>query len=181
MFFTDGSKVDHSTYVGAAIYSPQLQLELMIKLSSYTSVFSAEAYAIYTAITISIDMNLPSATIVTDSMNVLETLKGFRNSTNNYLIPFIKSSLEEAESKGTAIHFIWVPSHSGITGNEKADQLAKRAISKGIELNFKVPYSDLCVVTNSKITEDFYQHLATLADFKGSYYFENIFNRAAKP
>ncbi|KYN00513.1 hypothetical protein ALC62_08710 [Cyphomyrmex costatus] len=75
----------------------------MFKLSSYTSVFSAEAYAIYTAITVSIDLRIPKITVVTDSKSVFESIKGSHNYTNNYLIPLIKSALEEAETKGTEI------------------------------------------------------------------------------
>ncbi|XP_018360462.1 PREDICTED: uncharacterized protein LOC108759488 [Trachymyrmex cornetzi] len=152
LFYTDGSKVDHSTHVGAAVLAPQLQGELMLKLPPYTSVFSAEAYAIYTAITLAIDRKLPKATIITDSKSVLKAVKSFRNPTNNYLIPLIRSVLEEAESKGTEINFIWIPSHRGISGNEKADQLAKRAIRQESQ-----------------------------ADIKGSFYFSNIFKRSAKP
>ncbi|KYQ54710.1 Gag-Pol polyprotein [Trachymyrmex zeteki] len=151
VFYTDGSKVDHSTYVGAAVFSPQLQAELMYKLFSYTSVFSAEAYAIYNAITISIDLHLRKVTIVTDSRSVLEAVKGTCIRTNNYLILLIRARIEEAENEGTRIQFLWVPSHRGITGNEKADQLAKRAIRHGIEPNFKVLYSDLCAVIKQQI------------------------------
>ncbi|KYN02596.1 hypothetical protein ALC62_06579 [Cyphomyrmex costatus] len=153
----------------------------MYRLPSYTSIFSAEAYAIYIAVTISIDKNLQKATIVSDSLSVLHALNGHHNSTNNYLIPLIRSVLEEAKSKGTEIQFIWVPSHCGVTSNEKADQLAKQAIIKGIESNFKVPYSDICAVIKYKITENFYQHIVSLSDVKGSYFFSHIFNRAAKP
>ncbi|KYN00602.1 Gag-Pol polyprotein [Cyphomyrmex costatus] len=153
----------------------------MYRLPSYTSIFSAEAYAIYNAVMIAIDMNLQNVTIVSDSKSVLQSLNGHLNPTNNYLIPLIKSVLEKAQSKGTNIQFIWVPSHSGITGNEKADQLAKRAIRKGIEPNFKVPYSDICAIIKHKISENFYQHLISLADFKGSYFFSHIFKRTAKP
>ncbi|KYM96985.1 hypothetical protein ALC62_12362 [Cyphomyrmex costatus] len=102
-FFTDGSKSDHSTHVGAAVFSPQLQAELMYKLLSYTSIFSAEAYAIYNAVIISIDLNLQNVTIVSDSKSVLQALSGHRNPTNNYLIPLIKSVLEKAQLNGTNI------------------------------------------------------------------------------
>ncbi|XP_018367425.1 PREDICTED: uncharacterized protein LOC108763958 [Trachymyrmex cornetzi] len=181
LFYTDGSKVDHSTHVGAAVFAPQLQWELMLKLPPYASVFSAEAYAIYTAITLAIDRKLPKAIIITDSKSVLEAVKSFRNPTNNYLIPLIRSVLVKAESKGTEINFIWIPSHRGISGNEKADQLAKRAIRQGIERNFKVPYSDLCAVTKQEISDNFYLYLESQADIKGSFYFTNIFKRSAKP
>ncbi|XP_018305536.1 uncharacterized protein [Mycetomoellerius zeteki] len=163
-FFTDGSKVDHGTCVGAAVFSPQLQAELMFKLSSYTSIFSAEAYAIYTVITLLVDLHLPRVTVITDSKSVLESIRGSHNYTNNYLIPLIKSVLEEAETKGTSIQFIWVPSHRGIEGNERADQLAKRAIRQGIEPNFKVPYSDLSAVIKQQTLDNFYLYLESMAD-----------------
>ncbi|KYQ53563.1 Gag-Pol polyprotein, partial [Trachymyrmex zeteki] len=168
-------------YVGAAVFSPQLHAELMFRLSSYTSVFSAEAYAIYTAITISIDLHLRKVTIVTDSKSVLETISSYNNRTNNYLIPLIKAVLEEAEANGTRIQFVWVPSHKGIAGNEKADNLAKRAIRQGIEPNFKVPYSDICAVIKQRISDNFYRHLESMAQTKGTYFFTHILRRSPKP
>ena len=42
----------------------------------------------------------------------------------------------------------WVPSHIGIKGNEKADELAKQALNFNV-LDLKVPYKDLKVNVNS--------------------------------
>ncbi|KYN09076.1 hypothetical protein ALC57_18814, partial [Trachymyrmex cornetzi] len=168
-------------HVGAAVFSPQLNAELMLKLPPFTSIFSAEVYAVYSPITLSIDLKLPKASFITDSKSVLEAAKGYCNSTNNYLIPLIKSALKEAETSGTNIRFIWIPSHRGIEGNEKADQLAKRAIRHGIERNFKVPYSDFCAVIKLDIFNNFYRQLESLADIKGSFYFSKIFNKSSKP
>ncbi|KYN06195.1 hypothetical protein ALC62_02857 [Cyphomyrmex costatus] len=44
-----------------------------------------------------------------------------------------------------------------------------------------LPYSDICAVIKYKITENFFQHIVSLSDVKGSYFFSHIFNRAAKP
>ncbi|KYN17866.1 hypothetical protein ALC57_09859 [Trachymyrmex cornetzi] len=112
-------------------------------------------------------------------MCVLESINESSNRTNNYLIPLIKAGLEEVETNGTYIQFIWVPSR--IAGNEKADQLAKRAIRQSIEPNFKVPYSDLCAVIKQRITDNFYRHLEITADIKGIYFFTLIFQKSLKP
>ena len=41
----------------------------------------------------------------------------------------------------------WVPSHIGIKGNEKADELANKALNFNV-LDLKVPHSDLKVNVN---------------------------------
>ncbi|KYN02860.1 hypothetical protein ALC62_06310 [Cyphomyrmex costatus] len=118
VFYTDGSKVDDSTYVGSAVFSPQLNLKFMCKLSSYASIFTAEAWAIYNALLYILHNGLERSVIVSDSKSVLETLKGFRNKTNNYIIYYIRALIEEAKFNNSQITFIWIPSHRGIKGND---------------------------------------------------------------
>ena len=86
ILYINGSKTyNNSTYIAVAVYSLQLQAEFMYKLSSYISIFSAEAFAIYNVILDTLDLHLTFTTIVTDTRSVLETIRDFHNCTNNYL------------------------------------------------------------------------------------------------
>lgn len=143
VFYTDESKIDDSSFVGSAIFSLQLDQRYMFKLSSYTSVFTAEAWAIYYSLLITLNENLERVTIISDSKSVLNALSGYNNQSNNYIICYIRALVEEAKFRNTMVFFIWIPSHRGIRGNETVDLLAKRAIREGSDPNFKVPYSDL--------------------------------------
>ncbi|TGZ53772.1 Gag-Pol polyprotein, partial [Temnothorax longispinosus] len=107
IFFTDGSKIDSSRAVGASVYSLDLPLEIRCKLPPDASTFSAEAWAIYEALFIIHQLQIPSTIIFSDCKSVLQ------------------------------IKMAWIPSHKGIVGNERADTLAKEAITIGRKTNFK--------------------------------------------
>lgn len=179
--YTDGSKVDDSTYVGSACYSPLPRTQLMYKIPSRASVFSAEAWAIYNAILLILDINAPEATIISDSMSVLKALQETTLNQNNYLIPLIKAKLEAARKLKIHIQFIWIPSHKGIHGNEIADELARRTTKEGITCNFKVPYSDFFSVPREKLNFDFDKYIEHWARCKGTAFFEKIYQKRRKP
>jgi ribonuclease HI len=66
-----------------------------------------------------------TAIIMTDSKYAMETITGvFSPKSNRKLILRIKKLLNIA-SKDMEITFHWVPAHTGLEGNEKADELAK--------------------------------------------------------
>ncbi|KYM96273.1 PREDICTED: uncharacterized protein LOC108779613 [Cyphomyrmex costatus] len=180
VFYTDGSKVDDNTYVGSAVFSPQLNLEYMCKLSPYASIFTAEAWAIYNAMLFILHNGLKRAVIVSDFKSVLETLKGFRNKTNNYIVCYIRALIEEAKFNNSHITFIWIPSHRGIKGNETADELAKKAIREGIDSNFKVPYSDLYIIPKRQLDRNFEDYLKQSSNHKGEFYFKNCYSQETK-
>ncbi|XP_011689992.1 PREDICTED: RNA-directed DNA polymerase from mobile element jockey-like [Wasmannia auropunctata] len=79
VFYTDGSKIEEISTVGAACYSPQLNLELMDRLPQHASVFSAEAWAIYNVILSLKAFSVNDAVIVTDSLSTLQALQSTGN------------------------------------------------------------------------------------------------------
>jgi len=70
--FTDGSRRDEDSAVGAAVYSPDLGLA-KYKFPE-TSIFSAEAWAIYQALILIKSSSYSSAAIFSDSRSVLDAL-----------------------------------------------------------------------------------------------------------
>jgi len=65
-FYTDGSKLDNDAPVGASVYFPDFNLSIMHRLPTESSVFSAEAWAIYLATNTIMDFNCVKAVIFSD-------------------------------------------------------------------------------------------------------------------
>ena len=55
--------------------------------------------------------------------------------------------------KGTRVRFYWIPSHCGIDGNERVDQLAKETLDQDIDPLASVHYTDLKPLVNSYIQQ----------------------------
>jgi len=151
--YTDGSKSEDSP-VGAAIHSPELGLALKHRLPADTSIFSAEAWAVYQALILVENSQSVNATIFSDSKSVLDALSSpHKNNNNNYLIPLCRSKYHYLVNSGYLVNLAWVPAHVGIPGNEKADRLAKQAAIFGRKPKFKIPYTDYCVSSNRDLRE----------------------------
>jgi len=111
--FTNGSRRiedDEDSTVGAAVYSPDLHLALKHKLPPETSIFSAEAWAIYQALILIESTSHLAATIFSDLRSVLDALSSSSlKSCNNYLIPLIRDKYHSLVLRGISIRFAWIP------------------------------------------------------------------------
>ena len=61
-------------------------------------------------------------------MSGLQAIEG--GDTENPFICHIMNLLWLLSNKGTHVRFCWIPSHCGIEGNEKVDQLAKETLNQ---------------------------------------------------
>ena len=149
--YTDGSKTDCA--VSFAFFDSLLNLGTGYKINANTSIFTAEALAILAALKHIKHKNHGCCewVIVSDSMSVLENLKNNRyNANTNYLIPLIKQFWLHLYTGGINVRFMWVPSHVGVVGNERADLLA-RSITNNSDiipdssslLSVSVPWTDI--------------------------------------
>jgi len=125
--FTDGSKEPRGT--GAGIFFNGLLEDLYIPLGKYASVFQAETYAILLCASIlkTLDLAEEPVYICSDSLSAIRALH--RPRITSKLIRECKEELNELAGK-RPVCLTWVPGHTGIPGNERADQLARQASSE---------------------------------------------------
>ena len=128
--YTDGSKMNER--VGAAaVINRHFQngettcRQLSKRLPDNSTIFAAEATAISLALNYYQHMGPVHHDVVvySDSMSCLQAIEG--EDTENPFICHIMNLLWSLSDKGTRVRFCWVPSHCGINGNERVDQLAK--------------------------------------------------------
>ncbi|XP_066590819.1 uncharacterized protein [Prorops nasuta] len=124
----NGSKNHSSELVGAACFSPELNIQRSIGLNQHMSSFSAECIAIGLALKMAIEKGCVENYIFSDCLSALQALSdvSFGSGTNPYLLE-CKSLASEIISQSHNLELIWIPSHSGISLNESIDTLSKSA------------------------------------------------------
>ena len=109
-----------------------------MKLNHNISIFAAEALAIMNALKIlNNNERFPPGRykIITDSLSVCNSLSMLDyTAKTHHIIYGIKRIIQRLQQNQYNIDFMWIPSHCGIKGNEKVDQLAKQAIQEPDEI-----------------------------------------------
>ena len=145
--YTDGSK--EATSVGAAAYS-----ELGMRccgMDPHCSIFTAESVAIHMALDLAEKSAKSAFIILSDSLSCLKAIHGFN--TKIQKISNILQRIDALSNRGKEVVFCWIPSHIGISGNERADELAKVATEIEPSLSFKVPSLDFRSSINKFVIE----------------------------
>ena len=133
--YTDGSKSSAGVRFGVS----SVDFDNCGRLHSYASTFTAELSAVLNAIKSLLTLEKNDFTVFCDSLSVLQILESF-----NPCHPIVQEIFEWlilAKRRGHIVHFCWVPAHVGVEGNERADQLAKAAVTRSIS-NTPIPFRD---------------------------------------
>ena len=134
--YTDGSR-DGNAVACATVFPSNTVISM--RLPDSASVFTAEVWAIIKALE-QIKISSASKYIVfTDSLSCLQALHHMKLEH-----PLIGMAIRKCVFLNIAkkdIVFCWVPSHTGIKGNEKADSAAKSALDLPRD-KVGVPYND---------------------------------------
>ena len=110
---------------GAVIYFGNLAEDQSIPLGKNVTVFQAETYAIQQCVSTLKSISVTGELIIySDNQNILKALDNPKIVSRQ--VWECAQGLNEL-AKVNFVNLIWVPGHSGILGNEKADYLASTA------------------------------------------------------
>ena len=124
--YTDGSSTDVG--VGCSVVGTGQRVSS--RLPACATIFTAELTAIRNVLRLIDNNDRIRFTIFSDSKSALQAIRKYNN--NHPLVIEILTWLIRLHSRHKSVTFCWVPAHVGVAGNEKADTLAKRAITEGI-------------------------------------------------
>ena len=154
--YTDGSKMNEKVGAAAVINCHFQNGETTCRqlskwLPDNSTIFAAEATAISLALNYYQHMDPVHHDVIvySDSMSCLQAIEG--EDTENSFICHIMNLLWSLSDKGTRVRFCWVPSHRGIDGNERVDQLAKETLDQDIDPLASVHYTNMTPLVNSYI------------------------------
>ena len=151
-------------------------------MASFVSIFTAEAMAILKVLNMCLKRDFNNVSIFSDSKSVLSAVTSFFHpNKSSTLILYIKDKIRILEDKGTKIQLIWVPSHLGIPGNERADLAAKEAIQTGQVSKLGIPKCNFKSLWKEKMYLSLFSHCVELIELKGASYFKLFHFPHTKP
>ena len=140
--FTDGSSEEATKNGGAGIFisNTNYRVQKSFPTGKISSNYRAETVALLHAVKIITELAIPPQKVVffTDCRSLLQ---GLQNNRSDKPMKDIRAALYELSRQST-ITLQWVPSHCGITGNEKADDALSKAGSKMEQFNHPVTYRE---------------------------------------
>lgn len=134
-FFTDGSKINDRVDAAFVIYLPDgSSIERMFRLPDVCSVFKVEVVAIQQSAFWLCQETFDDIVFFVDSQAALLSLRS-----EHVISKTVVKAIEALNRISGEVNFVWVKSHSWISGNEAADVLAKTAANLPTVIDNPIP------------------------------------------
>ena len=125
-----------------------------LRIPDGSSIFTAEAVAVYRALQYIKLSKFEKFIIFTDSLSLIQSIQNLNE--KNAVVLSIFEILGQIFEKKKKVIFCWIPSHVGIKGNELADQAAKQALDLQIS-PIPVPFVDKIPYVKTSLSNSWQQ------------------------
>ena len=141
--YTDGSKSGEKVAAAAVRWDMAIGY---VRLPDNATIFTAELEAIAIALNFINRVSYDRFLIFSDSKSSLQALEG-DDWRNPYVLRCKERLYYAQNTTRKKVIFVWIPSHTGIKGNDEADAAAKEALNEDENTEMKIPYSDFeCLI-----------------------------------
>lgn len=187
ILFTDGSKTEQGRSTGIGIIVKGEEEGFQLSINKRCSVYSAELLGIELALGIVKDRGTTgNVLILSDSKSAVETIGNndltvYKNEAALKIRKMIYNLQEEGSLKNNKkIVIAWIPGHSGIIGNEDADEIAKEATMETMDDRIKVPLGDWRSINKETEIEKNNKSIEEIGRWKGKKYFDVMHSREGR-
>ncbi|XP_070506828.1 uncharacterized protein [Chironomus tepperi] len=142
IIYTDGSKTEQG--YGAAVVTKDKTYKY--KCHEYSTVYTTELFALLKALK---HRTTNKTLICTDSLSAIQALRNTH--TKNVMAQQIQDKLRDINTETT---IMWIPSHTGIKGNEEADINAKEATKQRPYTKYKILLEDVIKHIKEHVTKE---------------------------
>lgn len=126
--------------------------------------------------------NFFPCTIFSDSRSVLAAVTSkFDPNHSSFIILQIKGELKSLRDAGESCDLVWIPSHRGIMGNERADMLAREAFQVGADTQIGIPLKEQKNLWKNEMFGKLYDWCKEEGKTRGAYYCNNFLQKSQKP
>ncbi|XP_049868265.1 uncharacterized protein LOC126368372 isoform X2 [Pectinophora gossypiella] len=169
--YTDASKADDGR-VGAAVWAPKYSTLLSFKCPPICTVFTGEAVALLEAVKFIRAHNFQKTIIFSDSLSCLYAIDSnqFTSISKSPLILQVREILYDCHINNIEVVIAWIPSHTGIRGNEVVDSFAREAITSGCADHYQFYALDLACMAKVDLNKAWQKSWDRSKQVKGRYY-----------
>jgi ribonuclease HI len=176
LIYTDGSRLeDGNTGAGAAFY-PRLCRNIAINTGPEHEVYDAELVAATTALNLArthilrSDSHLTDIWLFLDNAAAITRMEDIKPGPGQHHALITHDIAKDLKCMGIQLHIHWVPGHTDVRGNERADKLAKRAAQKPSPSFPITSISWLKRQARGQLLQDWINHWANDTLVKGKQY-----------